>query len=285
MRLKYNKYMFSDMDYLDNEIKRYKGKYPNPNTENYYKALTNIKNIQQKGNIPTEADYLEVGKSKYFNSVEYGYYTANIHYDLFRYDESYTTLFKRIVYFFDNADSKVLLDKSGWFTLNFPFDLLTYIETVFDLERVSIYDEKDIIKYLEEVAFKSKDTLTIAVVNKLRVIMDGIKTESDIILKPANLTLIAGRPKVGRKSLVKEKLNKSDALVFYGLRYDTYNLNVAIKRLKDLAETLNKPIIVIYQSNRDTDFDISIDKLKELDLSYIDNLYGMLYGKILLKLR
>lgn len=130
-----DKQYFAPMDYLDKELEIYEDGYPDSIVENFYEALKIIREAQKSDQVPSEMLYENVGKGKKggYQSVEYGYYIANIHYYLFddcseyQKTESYkSSLNKRILYFLKSANMYELFHH-GWFPLNFPLNYLRFL--------------------------------------------------------------------------------------------------------------------------------------------------------------
>ena len=140
MILKNLNQIFSDMDWLDEEIKRNElSEGRNERSDAYYNNLLTIKNKQQAGIIPFE-EYKSLKRLKQLRTIEYGYYTANIHYELFIYDiNNKDKLEDRIIFFISNARKEIFKEDS-WFRLNFSLDFLQYLENIYDIE----YREHDL---------------------------------------------------------------------------------------------------------------------------------------------
>ena len=141
-----DKKYFAPMDYLDKELEEYEDGYPDSVVENFYEALKIIRDAQKKDQIPSEMLYENVGKGKKggYQSVEYGYYIANIHYYLFDDCSEYQrselykeSLNKRIIHFLKTANMYNLFHY-GWFPLNFPLNYLRFLE--------DFYNKKNIVK-------------------------------------------------------------------------------------------------------------------------------------------
>ena len=115
--------IFSNMDWLDEEIKRNElSEGRNPRSDAYYNNLLTIKNKQQAGIIPFE-EYKSLKRLKQLRTIEYGYYTANIHYDLFSYyKEQKEIIDDRIIFFLQNASNEIFDNEYSWFRLNFYLD-------------------------------------------------------------------------------------------------------------------------------------------------------------------
>ena len=122
---------FSKMTWLDEEIARNEASPGrNERSDAYYSSLKTIKEKQDRGEIPSDEDYLAVGvirkNRKFCKCVEYGYYAANIRYDLFKADPSEKdSLEDRILYFIDHAEMNEYF--KDYFFLNFPVDFLYYL--------------------------------------------------------------------------------------------------------------------------------------------------------------
>ena len=126
---------FSPMAWLDEEIARSQtSSGRNERSDRYYAALKTIKDKQRRGEIPSDEDYLALGGIRknrtHCHNIEYGYYTANIHYDLFHYDPSdKDSLEDRILYFIEHAE----LDENAKdnFFLNFPVNFSYYLSHIY----------------------------------------------------------------------------------------------------------------------------------------------------------
>lgn len=151
---------FSKMDWLKEELSRYqKSEGKNERSDKYYSTLKTIKSKQDRNQIPTDEEYISLGKIRknraFLHTVEYGYYTANIHYDLFRCDPSEKDqLEERILYFIDHADKNddEMTEEYGWFLLNFPSDFLWYLMHVYKK------DESDLDKLSFDINTKNQMT-------------------------------------------------------------------------------------------------------------------------------
>ena len=139
---------FSKMSWLDEEIARnLASPGRNERSDRYYAVLQTIKDKQSKGEIPSDEDYLALGGIRknraHCQNVEYGYYTANIHYDLFHYDPSdKDSLEDRILYFIEHQD----LDKYAKdnFFLNFPADFSNYLSHLYKID-ISGHDNNGVL--------------------------------------------------------------------------------------------------------------------------------------------
>lgn len=129
---------FAPMDYLDAMLEKYKDGYPNKRTAAYFETMKRIRDQQRRGTTPPDEDYRELALARYqplVAGVEYGYYTANIHYYLFEdcsvfeRSEFYKAMVNRRILFFlkDYADPDELMN-CGWFPLNFPLDYLRFLK-------------------------------------------------------------------------------------------------------------------------------------------------------------
>ncbi len=119
METKFKQY--SKMNWLKEAIEKDE-KSPDRNefSDYYYKILLEIKTSQENGTITDEL-YAKLNSWKGIVSPERGYYTSNIHYDLFSDDEAVEDTEKRILHFFATADRKVLKNNS-WFKSLFISD-------------------------------------------------------------------------------------------------------------------------------------------------------------------
>ena len=129
MRINNLNQIFSRMEWIEEELEGYKKtNNRNDRSDFYYSNMLIIRDKQNKGIIPLE-EYRNVGKYK---SIEYGYYTANIHYDLFNYDINKKDLLEeRIIFFLNNVDRNILCDEKSWFRLNFIYNFNLYLNKVY----------------------------------------------------------------------------------------------------------------------------------------------------------
>ena len=136
---------FSPMAWLDEEIARnLASPGRNERSGRYYAVLQTIKDKQSKGEIPSDEDYLALGGNRknraHRQNIEYGYYTANIHYDLFHYDLSdKDSLEDRILYFIEHAE----LDENAKdnFFLSFPANFSRYLSHMYKADKSSQNNE------------------------------------------------------------------------------------------------------------------------------------------------
>lgn len=159
MKSKYTQ--FSKMKWLDEEIERNKkSEGRNICSDSYYGILLTIRTAQENGTI---SDDLYSKVNSWFGRVapEIGYYTANIHYDLFRNYESTEDIESRMLHFLDKAD-KTVLKNDSWFEINFKSELRYLMR-----QRYNIVNEGDdkffFEKYGNEVEkklFNEYETLT-----------------------------------------------------------------------------------------------------------------------------
>ncbi|MBR0461361.1 MAG: hypothetical protein IJJ00_01440 [Erysipelotrichaceae bacterium] len=146
MKIKYQDGIFASMTYLDEMLDENKEGYPNPRTENYYETLKEIRSVQNCRKVPADEIYKRLGKTrrkKAFETIEYGYYTANIHYYLYescseyKKSEAYKdSLNRRILFFLNNANIRAL-SSYLWFPLNFPDQYLRFLEYQYGKKRSS----------------------------------------------------------------------------------------------------------------------------------------------------
>ena len=130
---------FSPMAWLDEEIERNEtSSGRNERSDRYHAALQTIKDKQRRGEIPSDEDYLALGGIRknraHCQNIEYGYYTANIHYDLFHYDPSdKDSLEDRILYFIGHAE----LDENAKdnFFLSFPANFSSYLSHICKVDK------------------------------------------------------------------------------------------------------------------------------------------------------
>ena len=131
MKLERVNQIFSNMEWLDAEIKRneaFEGR--NEFSDLFYKTLESIRRKQQDGIVPYD-EYKLIGKAKSLDTIDYGYYIANIHYELFNYDiADKDTLEDRIIFFLNNANKELFKDKNSWFRLNFINDFRKFLKEV-----------------------------------------------------------------------------------------------------------------------------------------------------------
>ncbi len=148
MILKNLNQIFSNMDWLDEEIKIYKSSEGrNPRSDAYYNNLLTIKNKQQAGIIPFE-EYKSLKRLKHLRTIEYGYYTANIHYDLFRYyKEQKEIIDDRIIFFLQNASNEIFDNEYSWFRLNFYLDYSYVLREYYQCEEKDYDLEYFVNKY------------------------------------------------------------------------------------------------------------------------------------------
>ena len=136
---------FSPMAWLDEEIERNEtSSGRSERSDRYYAVLKTIKDKQRRGEIPSDEDYLALGGIRknraHCQNIEYGYYTANIHYDLFRFDPSdKDSLEDRILYFIEHAE----LDENAKdnFFLSFPANFSRYLSHMYKADKSSQNNE------------------------------------------------------------------------------------------------------------------------------------------------
>lgn len=130
------------MDWLDEELKRHEtSEGRNPRSDTYYNNLLAIKNKQQAGIIPFE-EYKSLKRLKQFRTIEYGYYAANIHYDLFIYYKDQKEIIDdRIIFFLQNASNEIFDNEYSWFRLNFYLDYSGALRDYYQCEEKN-YDLK-----------------------------------------------------------------------------------------------------------------------------------------------
>ena len=130
---------FSPMAWLDEEIARNQASPGrNERSDRYYAALETIKDKQSRGEIPSDEDYLALGGNRknraHRQNIEYGYYTANIHYDLFHYDPSdKDSLEDRILYFIEHAELGE--NAKDNFFLSFPANFSSYLSHIYKADK------------------------------------------------------------------------------------------------------------------------------------------------------
>jgi hypothetical protein len=114
------------MEWLDEEIEQYEASDGrNICSDSYYGKLLEIRTAQQNGTINDE---LYAKLNYWFGTVspERGYYYANIHYDIFRNNESIEDIEDRMIHFLDRSD-KIILKNDDWFEFNFLSELRYFI--------------------------------------------------------------------------------------------------------------------------------------------------------------
>ena len=129
------KEMFAPMEYLDAHLEEYRDGYPNPRTQRYYETLKRIRELQSQGVVPPDELFKSLWlRGKADATVEYGYYTSNIHYYLFescsefqKTEEYKESVNRRILLWLESADPKALL-KRQWFPWNFPPNYLRFLK-------------------------------------------------------------------------------------------------------------------------------------------------------------
>ena len=155
--------IFSKMDWLDKPIKDGMSQF-------YTKIFYSIRKKQNTGIIPLN-EYKQIGG---IGTVEYGYYMANIAFELGNYDEEeYASLQDRILFFIQNVSQKLFEYDDSWFRSIFYKDYSKYLREKYtseeggeDLEYY-VYEykntkEKEIYdflwnKYLKKEYFKEKN--------------------------------------------------------------------------------------------------------------------------------
>ena len=164
MKIKKEDYMFSSMSFMERD----ECDLSNP----YYEALAKIRDIQNRGEVPSDEDYKAVGRtqrSKGFDTVEYGYCTANIHYCLFEsYPEYEKTneykdlINKRILYLLKNGSTEALLNR-GLIPLNFQ-NYTNFLVSFYDKEDQYSIDSTFGVDFLEDFVseYGNEDEKTIA---------------------------------------------------------------------------------------------------------------------------
>ncbi len=144
MKLERVNQIFSNMEWLDAEIKRNESSEGrNEFSDLFYKTLELIRKKQQEGIIPYD-EYKLLGKIKSLDNIDYGYYIANINHELFDYNISKKDIIEdRIVFFLNNADKQIFKDDKSWFRLNFVLDFKNYLKNVYSI--VENYNDLDYI--------------------------------------------------------------------------------------------------------------------------------------------
>ena len=152
---------FSPMAWLDEEIERNEtSSGRSERSDRYYAVLKTIKDKQRRGEIPSDEDYLALGGIRknraHCQNIEYGYYTANIHYDLFHYDLSdKDSLEDRILYFIEHAE----LDENAKdnFFLSFPANFSSYLSHIYKADKSSQNNEWILDKSREDKMSRLND--------------------------------------------------------------------------------------------------------------------------------
>ena len=134
MKLEKINQIFSNMDWLDEKIKRNEvSEGRNEFSDLFYKTLETIRKKQQEGIVPYD-EYKLLGKEKSLDTIDCGYYIANIQYELFNFDIAKKDLLEdRIIFFLNNANRELFKDKNSWFRLNFINDFRKYLKEVYSI--------------------------------------------------------------------------------------------------------------------------------------------------------
>lgn len=127
------------MGYLDDTLKYYKTHaYAHERERRYVEALCRIRDIQRKGIIPKDEDYIAVGGEAY--GVEYGFWCANIQPYLHEWisefeisPEYQDAINKRLLFFFDDNADLSSCSCSYWLTVNFPPSYHRFLELMHGL--------------------------------------------------------------------------------------------------------------------------------------------------------
>ena len=169
---------FSKMTWLKEELEYHensKGK--NEKSYAYYDALKRIYKKQQSNQIPSDEEYMKLGiDRKSLNTVEYGYYTSNIHYDLFEYEIDEKDLLEdRILFFLNSADKKEISNEEGWFLLNFPLNFRNYLLNIYEVDKKDLKKKKH--KDINELSFDIDKDL-----NELFTVIDNIGNEKERLI-------------------------------------------------------------------------------------------------------
>ncbi len=111
------------MDWLDKKVeKNAKSPGRNKSSDMYYETLLKIRDAQNNNVAVDDSLYRLVG----FGSVDYGYYTANISYDLFEGTDDKDSIEERIINFMETIDHSAV-EKDGVFALNFMREFKFYL--------------------------------------------------------------------------------------------------------------------------------------------------------------
>lgn len=139
--------IFSDMNWLEKEtIRNDKSEGKNKKSNFYYENLKMIRDKQKQGIIPFE-EYKKVG---IVGTIEYGYYIANIHYELFECNKDYKNILEdRIIFFIQNAPDDIFKYDDSWFRINFYNEYSNYLRQYYDDEYKN-YKEIEIYKMICE---------------------------------------------------------------------------------------------------------------------------------------
>ena len=179
MKKKPTKDTLTSMEFLDELLEDYVEGYPSENTEAFYETLKMIRQAQNRGEVP-EKVYKALGALRGHESIEYGYYLANIHYYLFadclefQFSETYKkSVNERIKFFLENADPSGLAGR-GWFPLNFPFAYLHFLEGFYGRYRQESMDEPlGALMNLCSLVDRYGDSLEKEIVELARRIIEG----------------------------------------------------------------------------------------------------------------
>lgn len=134
MNITKENFIYAPLKYVDEKLKEFTNGFPSERTELYYKVLKAIKKKQDNGDVPSEkAEELYKAFGSLFagkETVECGYFGANIHYYLFKTcvefensDAYKEAVNKRILYLIDTAVEETLFEP--WFITRFLNDYLT----------------------------------------------------------------------------------------------------------------------------------------------------------------
>lgn len=161
---------YSQMTWLDEEIKRNKAAiWRTKYSDFYYNILKKIREKQNNNHIPIDEYKLVGNRRTKLQTIEYGYYMANIHYDLFIADiNEKEALENRIIFFLDNADEMLFKDDESWFRLNFEYEFLSYLKSIHLLQDINSLNE-----YKEKYA----DYLEAKIIDKLLYLKGWKKNE------------------------------------------------------------------------------------------------------------
>ncbi len=111
MKTKYS--MFSDMLWLDNEIKRnQESPGRNPMSDYYYNILLSIRTAQENKTI-TDDLYSKFGSLNGASTPEEGYYCSNIHYDLYKNSNDIENTEDRIIHFLQVSNPFIIKNSSS----------------------------------------------------------------------------------------------------------------------------------------------------------------------------
>ena len=159
----------------------------------FYEALKRIRDIQDKGDIPSDELYESVGlarNNKDLATVEFGYYISDIHYYLFDECSPYfigdeankDSLNKRILFFLLNADHEALFS-FGWFLLNLPGEYLSFLKRHYKkketIEAKTIWDNPIVLhEYVNQYGDDTEKEIAIILIDMFNEYRERILTHT-----------------------------------------------------------------------------------------------------------